>query len=130
MHAIQTLLARPEVERLGWVLLHIVWQGALIAALCALALAALRRSSANLRYLIAFAALLAMAACLPATWFLVSGHAGNSKALHDEGAAGPRGRPEAQPKLRSHVGESLRDSLFASRRDSTTCPTWLPKSLP
>jgi hypothetical protein len=31
MHAIQILLARPEVERLGWVLLHFVWQGAMIA---------------------------------------------------------------------------------------------------
>ena len=73
MHTIQFLLARPEVERLGWVLLHFVWQGAVIAALCAVAFMALRRvsqaggrrggapvgsasgspESANLRYLIA-----------------------------------------------------------------------------
>ena len=58
MHAIQILLARPETERLGWVLLHFVWQGAMIAALSAIAFAILRRGSANLRYLIACGALL------------------------------------------------------------------------
>ena len=70
MHAIQTFLARPEVERLGWMLLHFVWQGALIAALSGLAFVAFRRASAHLRYLIACSALVAMAACLPATWIL------------------------------------------------------------
>jgi beta-lactamase regulating signal transducer with metallopeptidase domain len=118
MHAIETFLARPEVERLGWVLLHFVWQGALIAALCALALAALRRSSANLRYLIACSALVAMAACLPATWFLVSGHAGNSKELHDDGVAGPRGRPGGAaeaPESRGRVSPRLAGYPLAGR---------------
>jgi beta-lactamase regulating signal transducer with metallopeptidase domain len=94
MHAIETFLARPEVERLGWVLLHFVWQGALIAALCALALAALRRSSANLRYMIACAALLAMAACLPATWFF-EGQAAPVAVERVEAAASPSAAAEA-----------------------------------
>src|SRR5690242_17044780 len=83
MHAIQMLLARPEVERLGWVLLHFVWQGAAIAAVCAIAFAALRRASARLRYLIACSALLAMAACVPATWFVIDG-----QDLNNHGTAG------------------------------------------
>ena len=119
MHAIQILLARPEVERLGWVLLHFVWQGALIATMCALALAALRRKSANLRYLIACSALVAMAACLPTTWLLVSFHAGNSKALHDDGVAGPRGRPGGAaeaPESRGRVSPRL-ELRVSERRD-------------
>ena len=53
MHAIQILLNRPEVEQLGWVLLHFFWQGTLIAALCAIAFATLRRATSHRRYLIA-----------------------------------------------------------------------------
>src|SRR5260221_1217293 len=71
MNAIEALLSRPEVERLGWVLLHFIWQGAIGAALLALALFALRRASANARYLMACATLVAMAACLPVTWLVV-----------------------------------------------------------
>jgi uncharacterized protein (TIGR03435 family) len=42
----------------GWTLLHFVWEGTLIAVVAALALQALRRASAQLRYVIACGALL------------------------------------------------------------------------
>lgn len=71
MHAIEAILGRPEVERLGWVLLHFVWQGVVGAGVLAAALFALRRASANARYLASCAALAAMAACLPVTWLLL-----------------------------------------------------------
>jgi beta-lactamase regulating signal transducer with metallopeptidase domain len=71
MHAIEALLNRPELERLGWVLLHFVWQGIIAAGLLATALFALRRASANARYFAACATLIAMAACLPATWLVM-----------------------------------------------------------
>ncbi len=71
MHAIEAFLGRPEVERLGWVLLHFVWQGAIAAGLLAAAVFLMRRASANARYLTACAALAAMAVCLPVTWLLV-----------------------------------------------------------
>jgi hypothetical protein len=35
MNAIQLLPAQPWVERLGWTLLHFLWQGVLIAAVYA-----------------------------------------------------------------------------------------------
>ena len=54
------------VENLGWTLLHLVWQGALIGCATALALLALRRADPRQRYAVACTALLA---CLlwPAT---------------------------------------------------------------
>ena len=47
------------VDSIGWTLLHFVWQGALIASMTALALAALRNARAQYRYNVACAGLLA-----------------------------------------------------------------------
>ena len=49
-------------EVLGWMLLHSLWQGALAGALLAVALAALRRHGAVIRYAAACTAMLLMAA--------------------------------------------------------------------
>jgi hypothetical protein len=56
-----------NVMRLGWTLVHFLWQGALIAAVYA----AVRRfvGGANGRYLLACAALAAMMAAPGVTWF-------------------------------------------------------------
>ena len=48
------------VERLGWTLVHFVWEGALIALVLALALPMVRQS-AKARYALACVALLALA---------------------------------------------------------------------
>ena len=40
----------PAVDRLGWTLLHFLWQGAVIAALFAVAQTGLRRRSSHARY--------------------------------------------------------------------------------
>ena len=73
-----TLLNQPWTERLGWTLLHFLWQGILVAALYALARAlAGGRMSARGRYAIACAALLAMTAAPGITywWLGTFGHA-------------------------------------------------------
>jgi beta-lactamase regulating signal transducer with metallopeptidase domain len=61
----------PLVRALSSALLHFVWQGALVAIVCWLALWTLRRRSANARYAVACAAL-ALLVVLPAitTWML------------------------------------------------------------
>jgi beta-lactamase regulating signal transducer with metallopeptidase domain len=65
-----TLLNQPWAERLGWTLLHFLWQGILVAALYALVRTlAGGRISARARYGIACASLLAMTAA-PAYWWL------------------------------------------------------------
>ena len=52
MSAIENLLRQPAAQIIGWALLHFVWQGVLIGGLTALALAGLRRSAADIRYVV------------------------------------------------------------------------------
>ena len=49
---IEALLRQPAAQAVGWALLQFAWQGALIGALAAIALAALGRSAADVRYII------------------------------------------------------------------------------
>lgn len=56
------------MERLGWVLLHTLWQGALVAVLLAGALWLLRAHGARLRYAVSVAALAGMLALPLITW--------------------------------------------------------------
>src|SRR5512134_3520213 len=53
MNAIEDLLQQPAAQAIGWALLQFVWQGALVGLLTAAALVALRRSAADVRYVVA-----------------------------------------------------------------------------
>jgi beta-lactamase regulating signal transducer with metallopeptidase domain len=84
-----TLLNQPWTERLGWTLLHFLWQGILVAALYALARALVGGLiSARGRYAIACASLLAMTAAPALTywWLGNSGQAARIGDLTDWGA--------------------------------------------
>jgi len=52
MSAIESLLRQPAAQVMGWALLHFVWQGALVGGLTAIALAGLRSSAADVRYVV------------------------------------------------------------------------------
>ena len=72
MNAMQMLSSEAWVERLGWTLVHFLWQGLAIALLYAAARRVMaRRSSPNGRYLLACAALAAMMAAPLTTWELM-----------------------------------------------------------
>ena len=72
MNGTQFLASQPWVERLGWTLLHFLWQGIVIAALHAVAPRWLARASGpNTRYVLACAALAAMMAAPVFTWSLM-----------------------------------------------------------
>jgi uncharacterized protein (TIGR03435 family) len=72
MNAMQILSAQPWVERLGWTLIHFLWQGLSIAVLYAAARRGVARtSSPNARYVLACAALAAMMAAPLVTWGLM-----------------------------------------------------------
>ena len=48
-----TWLGQPAAQAVGWALVQFVWQGALVGALTALTLVALRTSAADVRYVVA-----------------------------------------------------------------------------
>ena len=53
MTVIDSILGQPAAHAIGWALLQFVWQGALIGGLTFLVLLALRRSAADVRYVVA-----------------------------------------------------------------------------
>jgi beta-lactamase regulating signal transducer with metallopeptidase domain len=57
MTAMETFLTGPLAGAIGWALLHLLWQGVLVAAILAAALALLQRQSANARYIASCGAL-------------------------------------------------------------------------
>src|SRR5436309_7087883 len=110
-----TLLNQPWTERLGWTLLHFLWQGILVAALYALARAlAGGRISARGRYAIACASLLAMtvAPALTYWWLGNSGQAARVGDLTDWGAR----------QLAPRVAYSHRSPLQSQRRPARRWP--------
>lgn len=73
MNPVQTLFHLPWIARLGWTLLHFLWQGSLIAALLALVRARWgARTAAPLRYAAACAALAAMGIAPLVTFVVLS----------------------------------------------------------
>src|SRR4051812_46879954 len=52
MSAIDQLLRAPAAQAIGWALLHFIWQGTLVAAVTAVALACLRNGAADIRYVV------------------------------------------------------------------------------
>jgi uncharacterized protein (TIGR03435 family) len=72
MNAFQMLSSEPWVERLGWTLVHFLWQGLAITLLYAAARRGMARTrSPRARYLLACAALAAMMAAPLVTWELM-----------------------------------------------------------
>ncbi len=53
MLILENILSQEIVQKLGWTLLHFIWQAAVVALLLAILLRVLRKSTANLRYILA-----------------------------------------------------------------------------
>jgi beta-lactamase regulating signal transducer with metallopeptidase domain len=64
-------LQLPAIQRIGWTLLHFLWQGTAIAWLAALVLAAMRNRSAAARYVTSCVAMLALGAAPAMTFLLI-----------------------------------------------------------
>ena len=114
MTTIETLLQQPAAQVIGWALLHFVWQGALVGGLTAIALAALRQSAADVRYVVATIALSLMVTLPVVTavqlWRAVS--------------PGPTGKPASIP---SGVVKSTGPAVMPARLDSTNAaPAGIP----
>ena len=65
METLQNIFQAEITQKLGWTLVHFVWQGSAVALILAIVLRLLQKSSANLRYIIACIAL-ALIVLMPA----------------------------------------------------------------
>ena len=57
MIILEDILSQEIIQKLGWTLVHFIWQAAVAASLLAILLKVLRKSTANLRYILACLAL-------------------------------------------------------------------------
>ncbi len=57
-----SFLSQSLIQRLGWILVHFIWQGAAVALLVSVLLQILRRRDANTRYIVSCGAMFLMAA--------------------------------------------------------------------
>ncbi|HEX9501935.1 MAG TPA: M56 family metallopeptidase [Thermoanaerobaculia bacterium] len=69
MTGVEMILAGPLGRAIGWALVHLLWQGVLVAAILAATLALLQRQSANARYLASCGALILLVALGIATGY-------------------------------------------------------------
>lgn len=96
-----TFVSAASVERLGWVLIHSVWQFLVIAVAAALATRWLRQASSESRSAALFTCLLAMVAFPLGTWFVLDDV--TSREMERETPVALRDGPEPvlEPRLRA-----------------------------
>jgi TonB family protein len=98
---------------LGWSLLHFIWQGVLVGLLFAIVMPLLARASAQLRYIVALGFLLALGACLPATFWLLAGETGAAHAAGSVAATMQQFVVQAAPATQQSV---IQSALFLLER--------------
>src|SRR4051794_32912901 len=103
-----------NVHIAGWTLIHLLWQGAAIAAISAALLRLTSRRSANVRYVIACAALVLMAAAPAVTARLL--WTGGREVAASSPASAARSGTNVVQAFRPAVVGSLGEQLTALRR--------------
>lgn len=112
-----------SLSTLGWALLHFVWQGALLASITAIGLFALRKKSAQWRYLLACSALI-LCAALPISYVIQH----SDPATYPQLSAGVNTVDANEPTPTAHIAQS-KDTSSWSQLTSTT-ETFLKQQMP
>src|SRR5688572_27895481 len=99
-----SLLEHPLVVRLGWTLLHFLWQGAAVAVILAILLQLARSAKPTVRYALSCAALVSMALCPVATFSLAAPTTPNAPA-----AAAAAAQPISIPPNSAETDADLTD---------------------
>jgi beta-lactamase regulating signal transducer with metallopeptidase domain len=89
------------VQTLGWVLLHFLWQGLVLAGATALVLALLRGRDSRLRYAVACSGMLLMLAAPPVTWAALTSAPARPVAAGARAAGPAAPAASAAPALRT-----------------------------
>ncbi|MEN3337751.1 MAG: hypothetical protein V7647_1427 [Acidobacteriota bacterium] len=135
MRAFQGLLGQPAAQAVGWALLHFVWQGAAVGLLTAVTLALVRRSAADVRYVVSAIGLSVMFTVPVVTGAQIwsgMGHAAAAQPGDDlprnTEAAGMRQAPSAVDAGVGSEREALRVplSMYLIPMASAAVERWLP----
>ncbi|MDH4179147.1 MAG: M48 family metalloprotease [Armatimonadota bacterium] len=125
-----TLIGDPAALRLGFALVHFVWQGAALAFIAVVLLAVLRKASANVRYLGLLLVFAAMAAS-PVVTLALAGDARAPIATAVQESI-PRERPSPSlPPVADTQPPPVSTGLEVDRRPSSTTPVpdpWVARS--
>jgi beta-lactamase regulating signal transducer with metallopeptidase domain len=126
MKSIETLLAQPFMQTLGWTLIHFLWQGALVATLFAGARSFFKDRDAEVRYALACGAMLLLLALPLSTFYVIGFQTTGTNALpHGQRSAVQLARPpsklmemsDAQPALTAEkFGEQEMPAASATKR--------------
>src|SRR5262245_25812231 len=124
MNSIETM---PTVEALGWTLVHFLWQGALVALTLALARVALKRRTANLRYLASCAAMLLMLAMPVITFVTLSSITHETQVVMTD----PRAPKQAvkTDSLKRELGDGSAIVGELNQSPTPTSPRWKLREL-
>jgi len=121
MTGIESLLTGPLVQAIGWALLHLLWQGVLVAAILAATLALLQRQSANARYLASCGALVLLVALGAATGYraydshtFVVTSGTSSYVLEDSSSTADEVTASPEPAAPAAASTTWRDGFFSA----------------
>ncbi len=123
--ALTELAAHPLVERLGWTLVHFVWQAMVVSVFAEIALRVFRNASANVRYVGLCAGLLVLAASPAVTFVTLPTEAELDSVTHVESAARESVDPmelsrELTPPLAAGRHVAARDHVVAPEEQEGT----------
>jgi beta-lactamase regulating signal transducer with metallopeptidase domain len=108
MNLLVNLFSETWAQRLGWVLIHFLWEGTIIALVLAVLLRLLTSAFSHNRYALAGIALLMCAIAPVITWLALAPHEGVSSPLTE---IGPVNFPQAQDATPAPSIALLRASL-------------------
>ncbi len=121
METLENILSQEIIRKLGWMLVHFVWEGTVIALIASIVLRMLRRYPANLRYITACVALALMVLTpaitirmieTPVTIFGPMGTAMPELSTAITGSQATIETPQAEPSSTTAMeGISLKDRL-------------------
>lgn len=125
MKFIELLSASPLIKTIGLALVHSLWQGTILAALCGIAVKLLRGKSSNLRYIVAYCILWLML-ILPVSTALLSdrkSQTNNSSATVSRTISGSQETPTnfAEP-FNNDAAEKMISAARLEKSDSRFLP--------
>jgi len=105
MGILENILSQQMIQKLGWTLIHFLWQAILVALVLAILLRELRKSNANLRYMIICMSLALIVLMPVATIQLVRVSAPDTATIHLSSVASDTSYTGAKSVMEIPVGE-------------------------